>query len=280
LASHFREYGTTMARIGLGVVLAALALACAPTLRYVEPVEDVSFPVKASVELSGLLYRPNGRGPFPAVVLMHGCAGLAGSITSMENVALLLRDSGYVALVVDSFFQRGVHNVCDNPAGKSPSFSERVDDAFAARRYLSSLAFVDSSRIGLVGWSHGGITALITWTQNSAVSGTAPFAAIAAYYPYCSKADVSSASAPLLILIGERDDWTPAFLCQDLVANATALGRDTSITIYPGATHAFDSVIGGKSIEVQGHRLTPDPAAGRDSRERLLAFFGRTLKRP
>jgi dienelactone hydrolase len=65
-----------------------------------------------------------------------------------------------------------------------------------------------------------------------------------------------------------------------LVPHATRLGRDASITIYPGATAAFDSVDGGKTIELQGHRLTPDPAAGQDSRRRLLAFFDRTLKKP
>jgi dienelactone hydrolase len=269
-----------MARIGLGVLLAALAMACAPTIKYLDPVEDVNFPVKDPLALSGKLYRPNGSGPFPAVVLMHGCSGPWPSYTGIENVALLLRDSGYVALVVDSLLWRGVSTVCDDPANKSPTSQERVEDALAASRYLSSLAFVDSRRIGLVGWSHGGTTALMTWTRNSVVSGFAPFAAFAAYYPYCFEADRSSATAPFLIFVGERDDWCPAAMCKDLAARATSLGHDVSVTIYPGATHAFDAIDGGKSVEFVGHRLTPDPAASRDARERLLAFFNRTMKKP
>jgi dienelactone hydrolase len=91
--------------------------------------------------------------------------------------------------------------------------------------------------------------------------------------------DASSATAPLLILVGESDDWCPSAPCQRLAAHAASLGRDASTKVYPGATHAFDSVAGGKSIEFLGHRLTPDPAAARDSHDLLLAFFNRTLKK-
>jgi dienelactone hydrolase len=276
------------------LVLGMFALACAPTARYVEPipaepVQDVSFTVKDSgprslrrtapdtIELAGRLYRPSGNGPFPAVVLMHGCNGLGSGSTGLENVALLLRSSGYVALAVNSFSWRGVQTVCGNLGG-SPTYGERVEDAFGAKRYLSSLSFVDPSRIGLVGWSHGGITALEARARSSAMPDVLPFAAIAAYYPYCPSEDASSASIPLLILAGEGDDWCPAAQCQRLVAHAVSLGRDASIKTYPGATHAFDSVDGGKSIEFLGHRLTPDPSAARDSRQLLLGFLDRTLK--
>lgn len=75
-----------MARIGLGLVSGALALACAPTLKYVEPVGDVSFSVKGSVELNAKLYRPKGGGPFPAVVLMHNCSGLGAGSTGLPRI--------------------------------------------------------------------------------------------------------------------------------------------------------------------------------------------------
>jgi dienelactone hydrolase len=264
-----------MIRIGLGVVLAALGLAYAPTVKSMEPVGDVSFPVEASLDLSGKLYRPKGGGPFPAIVLMHGCNGVE---PVQHQVAALLHESGYVALVVDSFSGRHVSTVCDDPDSKSPTYRERVEDALAAQRYLSSLAFVEPSHIGLVGWSHGGITALTTWaSRNLAEFKPAPFAAIAAYYPYCFKTNVLSARGPLLILIGASDDWTPAALCKDLVKNATAFHFDASLTIYPGATHAFDVV--DRTVRFEGHVLKPDPSATRESRKRLLKFFDRTLKK-
>ncbi len=257
-----------------------------------EQVGAVSFPVKDAgrrafhridkdtIELTASLYRPKGGGPFPAVVLMHGCTGLGAGSNGLENAALLLRDSGYVALVINSFSWRGVNTVCDDPLGKSPTSLERVEDALAARRYLSSLRFVDSRRIGLVGWSHGGTTALMTWARDSAAAGNDSFSAVAAFYPYCMSEAVGSVSAPLLILIGEKDDWCPADLCQRFVTDLTAPGRDISIAVFPGATHAFDSVDGGKAIEFQGHRLVADPVASQAARERLLGFFDRTLKKP
>jgi len=206
-----------MARIGLGVLFGVLGLAVAQTLESVEPVIDVSFPAGDSLELRGQLYQPNGGGPFPAVVLMHRCDGMLANMTPMEKVALMLRDSGYVVLVVDSFGPRGVRNVCDDPVlVKSPNPRDRVEDALVANRYLSSLKFVDSSRVGLVGWAHGGITALMTWARNSDASGGSPFAAIAAYYPLCGVMgiDIRSSNTPLLIFIGDRDDVVSASGCQ------------------------------------------------------------------
>ncbi len=271
-----------MNRTGLGLVLGVLGLACASTTRQVhslEPIEEVWVPLTAELHAPALFYRPTGDGPFPAVVLMHNCAGVGGTTTPMQNVALLFRDAGYVVLVPDSLFPRNVHFLCDDP-NKSPTPVERADDAFAAKRYLSSLAFVDAKRIGLVGWSHGGTAATIAWARNSGVSDSPPFAAVAAYYPYCFTQDVSSPSVPLLVFAGELDDWCPANRCKQLVDSATESGHhDVTITIYPGATHSFDATPGGTSFNAMGHQLKQDPAAAKDSRARLLAFFDRTLRK-
>ena len=265
-----------MRRRALAVTLAAFALACASATKSVKPGESVGIPLgfHTSIKLSANLYRPQGDGPFPAVVLMHDCPGVE---TMQLQVAKLLSDSGYVTLVVDSLSGRHVFDLCDDPDRKSPTASERVEDAVAAKEYLSSLAFVDSNHIGLVGWAHGGVTALMTWAGESyAAAGFTPYAAVVAYYPYCLPVNLDSVG-PLLILIGEADDWVPAELCQDLVKTAaTAHGRDASIAIYPRATHRFD---GNDNAYYMGHLYARDTAATRDSHERLLAFFDRTLKK-
>ncbi len=285
-----------MSRCGLAIVLGALGLACAcrtgvgPGSRWppadarpverVEPIEQVGIPVDDSLELEGYLYRPKGPGPFPAVVLMHGCMGVGANYVPLNNVAFLLRDAGYVALVVDSFVARNVFLAVPVCSGSPPTVGDRVGDAFAANRYLSSLAFVDSRHIGLVGWSHGGIAAVMAWARNASAPGTSRFAAVAAYYPNCfSRQDISSPSVPLLIISGENDDWCPARPCQTLVETAALEGhQDVSIVVYPGATHSFDTTFRGRAGDFAGHHLVPDLAAARDSREKLLAFFDRTLR--
>ena len=76
--------------------------------------EIVQFPVTSflgeTTMLSGRLMRPEGDGPFPAVVLLHGCNGMSYDDTWAENFLL---PWGYVLLEIDSFGPRGVNNVCD-----------------------------------------------------------------------------------------------------------------------------------------------------------------------
>ena len=153
-----------MNRTRVAAVLAAVGLAAAPDSKFPRASEDVSFPVTDSVRLTGDLCRPQGNGPFPAIVLMHGCGGLSFGSDGLRKVEALLCDSGYVALVVDSLSARQVPSVCN---GQSPTSVERVADALAAKKYLSTLAFVNAQRIGLVGWSHGGLTALVAWARDS-----------------------------------------------------------------------------------------------------------------
>lgn len=285
-----------MPRHAMAVALGALGLACAcrtssgpgspwppADAKYIEPfepIEQVGIPVSDALELEGYLYRPRGPGRFPAVVLMHGCMGVGANYAPLNNVALLLRDAGYVALVVDSFTARNVVLALPVCSGAPPTVGERAEDALAASRFLSSLAFVDSSHMGLVGWSHGGTAAVLAWARNAAVPGTSRFAAVAAYYPSCFSQDVNSPSVPLLIIAGEEDDWCPAAPCRRLVETATLEGLpDVTIIVYPGATHSFDTTFRGRAIDFAGHHLVPDPAAARSSRQSLLVFFDRTLGR-
>jgi dienelactone hydrolase len=251
-----------MRRAVVASSLFALLCACQPAFRV---------PVSESLALDARLYRPDGPGPFPAVVLMHGCSGLTAV---QESAARLLRDRGYVALVVDGFSARGVETTCGR-AYASPTPRERVEDARAAVRQLETLPYVDPRRVALVGWSHGGLTALLAWAEGSRPPG-APFCAVAAFYPHCSVPDDGAAGrVPLLVLIGGADDWTPPSLCQTFAAGASARGRDVSLVVYPGATHSFDRE--GAATTYAGHLLVPDRGARRDARERLIGFLDGAL---
>jgi dienelactone hydrolase len=150
------------------------------------------------------------------------------------------------------------------------------------------LPFVDGSRVGLMGGSHGGATTLAAM----AAPGVSPgFRAAVALYPGCTQwlraTEAYRPAAPLLILIGEKDDWTPAEPCRRLTEAAQQAGAPMTIKVYPGAYHSFDSANPVRYVESRVNANSPtgrgattggDPDAWADSIREVVAFFGRYLK--
>jgi dienelactone hydrolase len=117
--------------------------------------------------LRGLLMKPEGVGPFPAIVALHGCNGLfkEGALVAREAAwAQHLTSHGYVVLFPDSFGPRDVTTDCE---GRVRAWAERSYDAYGALRYLQAQPFVIGERIGLMGWSHGGGTVIFAIAPNS-----------------------------------------------------------------------------------------------------------------
>ena len=200
------------------------------------------------VQLNALQFRPAGSGPFPALVLLHGCGGMytpSGYITaSYRRWAELLAEDGYVALLVDSFNPRGHRTICELQKRPILESRERVEDAYAAARWLSQQPYVGAGRIGLLGWSNGGTGTLYALRPASRVDPA--FRAAVAFYPGCRTLSRAKTPyqpyAPLLILAGGADDWTPAAPCADLVDIAKGQSAPANIVVYPDAHHSFDRV--------------------------------------
>ena len=222
------------------------------------------------VKLSGKLTKPGGKGPFPAVVMLHGCSG----IKSREDVwAKRLKNWGYVALQVDSFTPRGYRNLCGHPRTVPPD--TRAQDAHDAGSYLKGLPFVDGKRIALMGWSHGAWTTLHTISENIRIENRGdPFRVAVAFYPYCN-IPMEDLSSPLLILIGNRDDWCPADKCSDMMPSRKT-AHEVILKIYPEAYHCFDWE--GMDKIYKGHRLLYDPAASADAIIQVREFLAKYLQ--
>lgn len=245
--------------------------------------------------------KPDGAGPFPAVVMLHDCSGLGPrSSGSPKRWASQLVKRGYVVAIPDSFGTRGhAGGVCTNP---SPSRAEvaplrRVPDAYAALDHLRSLPFVAKDRIGVMGGSHGGATTLAALAERArdpgalAESKRRGFAAGIALYPGCAIGNPRfteeyRAVAPLLILAGERDDWTPAAACVRLAEAARRAGKPVEIKVYPGAHHSFDSANPERHVATRINSNAPggrgattggNAQAWADSIDQVAAFFARHL---
>lgn len=237
--------------------------------------------------------KPDGAGPFPAVVIMHDCSGLGPrSSGAPGRWAKELVKRGYLVMLPDSFTSRGVPDgvcVAPPPRGVDVGPERRARDAYAALADLRRRPDVDGARVGIMGGSHGGSSTLATMRAAGGDAG-APFSAAVALYPRCAAFTgafgVYRTRAPLLILIGEADDWTPAEACRTLTERAVQAGDPVAITIYPGAHHSFDSPHPVRYVAARINPSAPTgrgattgghPAAWADSIEQVSAFFGRHL---
>lgn len=227
------------------------------------------------LQLRGILHTPKGVGPFPAVVMLCGCAGLKDKNDAKQQKAWAKRLAswGYVTLQVDSFGPRNRDGVCEN--GMLVSDRMRSYDAYSAKSYLSKQEFVDSKSIAVIGWSHGG------WAVLKIVDGlyrekdSTPFQAAIAFYPWCEM--LSKLDTPLLILAGEKDDMCPASQCERL-ANYQGVKEspyEFTLKIYPGAYHAFD--FKGMNEEFEGHHIEYNAEVTADAIAETKAFLAKYL---
>ncbi len=218
--------------------------------------------------LPARLSRPDGNGPFEAVVLLHGCGGIWDIRDDAWTDRLL--SWGYVVLQIDSFGPRGYPDgICKSIM--AVSVEDRVIDAHSAKDYLNGLPYVKRGRVAVMGMSHGGWTTLES-VENSYLNDqvrTDPFKAAIALYPPCP-AQLYRLDAPLLILIGEADDWTYSFRCENM-GLTDSLGPSVTLKVYPDATHAFDADWPGGVF--YGHTMKFDPEAARDAVVRVESFL-------
>jgi dienelactone hydrolase len=211
----------------------------------------------------------------------------------------LLRD-GYAVLFVDSFRARSVREICTVKIGeRTIDARKRRLDALGALAYLASRKDMASDRIALLGWSHGGSTALqavdiadATVAAFAHRDGAPPFfRAVVAFYPGCAMPLRAAAryrpGAPTRIHIGNLDDWTSPQTCVELGKVMAARNEDLLVTTYADSYHAFDSPTGKlvHRIDVpngvhpgQGVHVGPNPMAREAANRSVRAFLRERLR--
>ena len=273
--------------------------------------------VGSSEQIQATLIKPIGEGPFPAVVIMHDCSGVGPrSSGAPMRWAKELVPQGYVAVIPDSFTPRGfADGVCTVPGDQAKVVNGfvRAGDAYGALAALRKLPYVDSKHIGIMGGSHGGWTTLAAMCASIhekdplADSKRQGFTAAIALYPNCgarygdwttvrqnknfgpvvSHSGVYKPIAPVLILTGEKDDWTPAEDCRQMVEVSRKAGFPLSITVYPDAYHYFDSPAPVRfeprrtnisSATGKGATTGGNSAAWSDAKKQVASFFAEHLK--
>jgi dienelactone hydrolase len=270
----------------LALVMASVAAAATPE-RVLIPPDSLS---SSPAPLPGYVFAPAGAGAHPAVVMLHGCGGAYSRNRSLNPRHRMwgefFASQGYLGLVLDSFTPRGVTEICTQKnAERAIKEADRAGDAYAALAWLRGRGDVDAARIGILGWSNGGGSVLATITRPPA-SGPG-FSAAVSFYPGCTRRAKAPEKfrpyAPLLVLIGESDDWTPAAPCVALAAAVAARGDSMQIVTYPNTYHDFDNPgITKKRVRKEvpngvhpgnGVTTAPNSEAREDAKRRVAIFF-------
>ena len=231
------------------------------------------------------LYKPEGSGPFPTVIALHGCGGLGGHsepvLPRYRDWAERLLKEGHAVLLPDSYGSRGIGPQCRVKERKVRARRERVEDVVAARHWLLQQPWVARDRISLIGWANGASTLLWAVRPQLSRHGTEPdFRAAIAFYPDCriSAGLGWSARVPTLLMIGARDDVSSPPACRQMIDGARGRSALTRIVVYPGAYHDFDrtnlplhALAGSSDATVPEHGHLGSDADARADSQKLVA---------
>jgi dienelactone hydrolase len=181
----------------------------------------------------------------------------------------LLASWGYVALFVDSLSSRNIEPNCI----KEHASVDRLADAYGGLFYLARLPFVDRSRVGVVGVSLGGKTALFLTDPQTEGHVANPealtFKAGVAFYPPCNLWH-ETATFPVLLMIGRQERST----CDQLAARPAGL---TELVVYPDVHHGFLETDWSTAQDVSGVRYEYNEKAAQDSLTRTREFLAKNL---
>ena len=192
--------------------------------------------------IAGELRFPAGDGPFPAVVLVHGSGGVGSNVNRWAGE---LNEIGVAAFLLDCFTGRGITSTI--PDQSRLGSLAMIYDAYRALEVLAGHPGIDSSRVGLMGFSKGGFVALYASMRRFQAFYAPIGIEFAIYIPFYARCDITFerdedlTDRPIRMHHGEEDDWVPVEPARRYVARLQAAGKDISLTTYPGARHVFDS---------------------------------------
>lgn len=226
-----------------GLLIAVTVLSACSQGRKVDTLDQgqtgwLSYPSSVeNLRVAGQLQLPtDGRPPYPAIVLAHASSGLDARV---DRWAAFFRAQGIATFAIDYFGPRGI-------TATSATQPIPTHDAYDALRLLGTHPLINPARIAIIGFSRGGNLVLNASDMGASEAGGRQFAAYVALYPSCGVAGIRQGSgAPVLIMLGDRDDLVPVIQCESLVDNARQKGRQAQLQVFEGAYHGWDGDYSG-----------------------------------
>jgi dienelactone hydrolase len=268
--------------------LTLLAAACTADAAPLPAPHQVDIPAHG-LTLHAQLYKPDGDGPFPIVIALHGCGGLGGQSEPVQpryrDWAEQLLKTGHAVLLPDSYASRELGPQCRAKERRVLARRERVADVNASRQWLQQQPWAARERISLIGWANGASAVLWSVRPQLSTRGIEPdFRSAIAFYPDCriSSGLGWSTRVPTLLLIGAQDDISSPSACRQTVEGARGRSALAQIFVYPGAAHDFDranlplrAIAGSEAgLPERGH-IGTDADARKDAQRRVTEWLAR-----
>jgi len=184
------------------------------------------------------------KGSVPAMIIAHGSAGMQQKDT--ERWVPFFHKMGIATFVLDSFGPRGIKRTDEDQSLLEQSANDA--DTLFALKLLAKDKRIDSARIGVIGFSRGGVVAIETAIEpfrRGVISDSVRFAAHIAFYPGCIvrywAKPAPMTGAPIMMALAEKDNYTPPQPCIDYANTMKEAGVDVEVHVYEGAYHDFDN---------------------------------------
>ena len=255
-------------RLALAALALSVAVSCANQEAMRAPEAPLAETPKTFTAYSRMLARqvtfnldvlfPPGDGPFPVIILMHGCAGIAPGAQTIPSWRSFFLDNGYATVALESNLARGwPRDICQRAEESSTTAQlDRTAEAYAAARILRRLPSIRKDGIIVMGFSHGGGAALYLasnmapkyWSRIGYQHAVEPINAVISHYPWCGRTENpirfsnQPVTAPTLLQIGALDAWTPVEYCRALYeARGPRSNGRLELRVFEGAHHSFDN---------------------------------------
>ena len=223
--------------------------------------------------------------PSPTIVLAHGCDSEHLLSWYLEK-AKIINSWGYNVVLVDSYSMRGDENLCKFPRALEVSAHLRAADFQLVGKWVKTQPW-HRGKIGAIGYSTGGAVTLALSQENARNNLFSnirqnQFSALVAYYPGCAllmNTPPVDADTPIMVHIGNKDDWTPIAQCMGEDARSSKkemVGKHYYVHIYENATHSFDTP-GVTTSKASGHFQEYNPQATSLANQRTKEFFEKFL---
>ena len=259
-AHHHKRTSTCKMFAGIAMCIVSIGFACAASITPLSLRDDgdgttiafasvtpkrvkdfVERSIDNKVTITGKLRFPETmKSPVPAVIILHGSSGVnPGELVWAQR----LNAMGFASFVVDSFTGRGVTNTEADQT--QLSMTTGIADAYLALRLLAADPRIDKTKISVMGFSRGAIAALYSALEpfrRALIEDDLHFAAHIAFYPGCGihYTSMHLDGAPILMLLGGKDNYTPAAPCVTYANELRRQGAQVTVKTYPDAYHGFD----------------------------------------